>query len=499
MTTTTVTKTTRSGLLGGRSPLLRLQSDERLIVLLRSGNDAAFEVLFGRYRTRLLGFCRHMLGSKEDAEDVLQEVFANAYNAILGDQREIHVRPWLYRIARNRCLNHLRRPTADASDTMDEHVDAHGRTTADVVHRRADVRHLLEDVQKLAESQRTALLLREIDALSYDQIAEAMETTIPSVKSLLVRARMSLAEAAEARQLSCDDVRRELAEISEGLKKASPALRRHVRECEECRDYRTQLRKTTTAMALAFPIGPLLILKKLALAKLGAGALAGGGGAAAGGATAGGTAAGAAGATGAVTAATSAATGVAGGAAAGSAAGGLASAGGLGLGAVATKAVAGVAVTAVIAGGAVEAKRVAAPEPSKPAVSVPAQVRQAPPPVNPSGGASLSGAPAELTEPAKQAAAPPKPADASTADPAATKPDTGTTGDTGATDPAAGDQAEPAGRARPGDRQRRRGARDGRRRCAPASPPVKQQGTTGASGSSVGATGSAATVPSASP
>ena len=146
------------------------------------------------------------------------------------------------------------------------------------MHRRADVRHLLEDVQKLAESQRTALLLREIDALSYDQIAEAMETTIPSVKSLLVRARMSLAEAAEARQLSCDDVRRELAEVAEGLKKASPALRRHVRDCEECHEFRTQLRKTTTAMALALPIGPLLILKKLALAKLGGAALAGGGG-----------------------------------------------------------------------------------------------------------------------------------------------------------------------------------------------------------------------------
>ena len=290
VTTTTVTKTTRPGLLGGRSPLLRLQSDERLIALLRGGNDAAFEVLFGRYRTRLLGFCRHMLGSREDAEDVLQEVFANAYNAILADSRDINVRPWLYRIARNRCLNHLRRPTADASDTMDEHMDAHGRSTADVVHRRADVRHLLEDVQKLAESQRTALLLREIDALSYDQIAEAMETTIPSVKSLLVRARMSLAEAAEARQLSCDDVRRELAEIAEGLKKATPALRRHVRDCDECHEFRAQLRKTTTAMALALPIGPLLILKKLALAKLGTAALAGGGGGGA--AAAGGSAAG---------------------------------------------------------------------------------------------------------------------------------------------------------------------------------------------------------------
>ena len=147
------------------------------------------------------------------------------------------MRPWLYRIARNRCLNHLRRPTADASDTMDEHMDAHGLTTADVVHRRADVRHLLEDVQKLAESQRTALLLREIDALSYDQIAEAMETTIPSVKSLLVRARMSLAEAAEARQLSCDDVRRELAEVVRGAEEGD--ARRCAATCASARSART--------------------------------------------------------------------------------------------------------------------------------------------------------------------------------------------------------------------------------------------------------------------
>ena len=287
MSATTTPTPTRAGLLGGKSPLLRLQSDERLIAVLRNGNGAAFDVLFGRYRTRLLGFCRHMLGSKEDAEDVLQEVWAAAHNAILADQREINVRPWLYRIARNRCLNHLRRPTADGTDTMDEHVYGHGVTAADIVHKRADVRHLLQDVQKLPESQRTALLLREIDALSYDQISEAMETTIPSVKSLLVRARMSLAEAAESRQLSCDAVRQELAEIAEGLKKASPPVRRHVRECETCGAFRSQLRKTNTAMAFAFPIGPLMILKKLALLKLGGAAVAGGGGGAAAGGAAG--------------------------------------------------------------------------------------------------------------------------------------------------------------------------------------------------------------------
>src|SRR6187402_1068734 len=208
--------------LHGRSPLLRLQSDERLVALIRRGNHHAFEALVARYQSRLLAFCRHMLTSREDAEDVLQEVFAAAFNAMTADERPINVRPWLYRIARNRSLNHLRKTQAIGVDSMDVHLSEHGLTTADKVHKREEFRQLMADVQDLPETQRTALLLREIDALSYDQIAEAMETTVPSVKSLLVRARMSLAEAAEARQLSCNDVRRELAEIAEGLKKSTP-------------------------------------------------------------------------------------------------------------------------------------------------------------------------------------------------------------------------------------------------------------------------------------
>src|ERR1700719_3885669 len=207
------------------SPRLRLQSDERLIALTRRGQHAAFETLCARYQSRLLSFCRHMLASREDAEDVLQEVFAAAFNAVLADQREINVRPWLYRIARNRSLNHLRRASAVGVDSMDVHFAEHGLSTGDKVLRRESFRELIADVHELPETQRSALLLREIDALSYDQIAQAMETTVPSVKSLLVRARISLAEAAEARQLSCEEVREQLGESAEGLCKISNAAR----------------------------------------------------------------------------------------------------------------------------------------------------------------------------------------------------------------------------------------------------------------------------------
>ncbi len=267
--------------LHGRSPLLRLQSDERLIALIRRGNHNAFEALVARYQSRLLAFCRHMLSSREDAEDVLQEVFAAAFNAMLADDREINVRPWLYRIARNRSLNHLRRTQAVGMDSMDVHLSEGGLTTADKVHKREEFRLLIADVQDLPETQRTALLLREIDALSYDQIAEAMETTVPSVKSLLVRARVSLAEAAEARLLSCDEVRDELGEVAEGLTRTSAPVRRHLRTCDRCTAFRKQLRSTNKALAALYPVGPLLLLKKLVLTHLGTTAAAGGGTAAA--------------------------------------------------------------------------------------------------------------------------------------------------------------------------------------------------------------------------
>jgi RNA polymerase sigma factor (sigma-70 family) len=326
--------------LRGPSALLRLQSDERLIGLTRHGNHAAFETLCGRYQSRLLAFCRHMLNSREDAEDVLQEVFAAAFNAVLADEREINVRPWLYRIARNRSLNHLRRTAAIGVDSMDVHFAENGISTGEKVLRRESFRELIGDVHELPETQRTALLLREIDALSYEQIAHAMETTIPSVKSLLVRARISLAEAAEARKLSCAEVRLELGEAAEGLVKLSTPARRHVRSCDRCLFFKKQLKANNHALAAILPVGPLLLLKKVILTKLGSTASAGSA-----------HVAGGAGATVGVGATATIGAGAAAGGGAGLA-GGLVTAG---AGALATKAVAGLAAAAIVTAGAVAA------------------------------------------------------------------------------------------------------------------------------------------------
>jgi len=380
--------------LAGRSPLLRLQSDERLIALTRRGHHGAFEALVQRYQPRLLAFCRHMLGSQEDAEDVLQEVFTAAFNAILADERAINARPWLYRIARNRSLNHLRRPQPAGQDSMDVFERDGGATTADTVHKREEFRQIVADVHELPETQRTALLLREIDALSYDQIAEAMDTTIPSVKSLLVRARVSLAEAAESRLLTCAEVRLELGQVAEGLARTTAPVRRHLKACDRCRTFKGELRKTSRALAAVYPIGPLIFLKKLWVAKAGVGGASAAGAAASGGAAGG-----------------SGMAGVAVTAAGGFTAGGAVSAG---VSTLASKAAAGMAAAVIVTAGAVEVKHVserhfAAPATQVAAAPAPRPAPEPPPPVARPAETPVHEAQAEVAPVAAAVAVPPEP------------------------------------------------------------------------------------------
>ena len=88
---------------------LRLAGDDRLVASVRGGDAAAFEALYDRHAAELLSFCVYMLGSRHDAEDAVQATFASAYRALNADRRAVALRPWLFAIARNDCLNILRR------------------------------------------------------------------------------------------------------------------------------------------------------------------------------------------------------------------------------------------------------------------------------------------------------------------------------------------------------------------------------------------------------
>src|SRR4051794_9842201 len=210
--------------------LLRGSSDERLVVAVRTGDERAFEAVYDRYHRQLLAFCRHMLGTREEAEDALQHVFIAAHGALLADDRPVQLKPWLYAIARNRCLSALRaRQDVGAIDEVAE-PSTDGLAVAAEVERRQDLRDTLADLARLPHDQRAALVLAELGDLNHDEIAAVLDVRAAKVKALVFQAREALAGYRDARAADCGDVREQLATLRGGALRRAP-LRRHVAVC----------------------------------------------------------------------------------------------------------------------------------------------------------------------------------------------------------------------------------------------------------------------------
>jgi len=269
---------------GVPAPLLRLASDERLVEGVRAGSERAFEVLFDRYHRGVLGFCRHMLGSVEEAEDAVQHTFLSAYRELSRSDARVVFRPWLYTIARNRCLTMLR---ARVRQSGEELVDPPTEHLAAAVERRNDLRDLLRDVARLPEEQRAALVLSELGDMSHDEIADVLGCRRDKVKALVFQARSSLIASRSARETPCSEIREQLANLRGGSLRRNE-LRRHVSECAGCREFREQLRAQRRDLALVLPVAPTVGLKSGVIGAIvgssaaGPGAVAAGGGAASG-------------------------------------------------------------------------------------------------------------------------------------------------------------------------------------------------------------------------
>ena len=280
----------------GRAPLsaafLRLRSDEQLVAMFRAGSDDAFRAIHDRYRARLLAYARQMLrGGGSDPEDAMQDVFLRAYRALRRSDRPVILRAWLYRIAHNRCIDELRRPRPVPSELEADAEPAFASARAAVepsavIERTAAVTRLLADVQRLPSQQRSALLMRELQGLSYEELANALDVTVPAVKSLLLRARTGLIDLATARDTPCGEIRDELLSAADRSVRISGRARRHCSECETCETYRGELRRVRRGFASLTPSGPLAQLGMLlGLGGGGGGAAAAGGGIVAGGGT----------------------------------------------------------------------------------------------------------------------------------------------------------------------------------------------------------------------
>ena len=156
-----------------------------------------------------------------------------AYGSLRNDNREMNVRAWLYRVAHNRCIDHLRRPIPPAAEIF-EVSRKPLQDPVEEAQRRDDLRQLVVDVGQLPEQQRSALLMREMDGMTYADLANALDVTVPAVKSLLVRARIGLVEAAEARDADCVEIQADLLRAYDRGVKASGRARKHMRSCDGC-------------------------------------------------------------------------------------------------------------------------------------------------------------------------------------------------------------------------------------------------------------------------
>jgi RNA polymerase sigma-70 factor (ECF subfamily) len=178
-------------------------SDAQLIALARESKADAIEVLYGAYKGRIYTFLLRLLADPELADDITQDVFTKAYQALDTLTKEHKVLPWLYRIANNSAIDHLRRKkriqwlrVGGLLGTREEPLmpDAHG-----AVPERDQVQAVLKG---MPVEHVTALLLHALEGYSYKEIAEIQGCTMPAVRSRIARARNAFRVAYETKESS---------------------------------------------------------------------------------------------------------------------------------------------------------------------------------------------------------------------------------------------------------------------------------------------------------
>lgn len=183
--------------------------DVRLMLQVRDDVSGAFDALVDRYQHRLIGVLAHLVGSTEEAEDLAQDVFLRVYRARKGYRPKAKFSTWLFTIANNLALNHLRgkgrNPTvafAPSQDTRERRLTESQVQakdgTASTQMRQAELGAIVrEAVSGLDDDQRMALLLNKFEEMRYAEIAAIMGRSEAAIKSLLARARMNLRERLE--------------------------------------------------------------------------------------------------------------------------------------------------------------------------------------------------------------------------------------------------------------------------------------------------------------
>ncbi len=227
--------------------------DLDLVAGVRAGDDRAFEQLFLRYQPRISAYVTGMVRDHARAEDITQEVFLSALRRLRdGTDREIQFRPWIYEIAKNKCIDAYRRGRHTVEVSFDAHeavaAEDHGRlagpraTSDEAVEDKLALDNLCGAFGGLSSVHHDILVMREFEGLSYREIGDRLGLSRPAVESTLFRARKRLSE--EYEQLvsgeRCRLVQRTV-DASRGIDGAGMRVQRriarHLAHCQPCRRY----------------------------------------------------------------------------------------------------------------------------------------------------------------------------------------------------------------------------------------------------------------------
>jgi RNA polymerase sigma factor (sigma-70 family) len=213
----------------------RLLGDERLARLAGRGGERAFTALYERHHQALYRYCRSIVRNDHDAQDALQSAMMRAWAALRKEERDLAVRPWLFRIVHNEAVSILRRRGPER-----ELGEDHERLDGGVEHAaeaRERLSTLVADLQALPERRRAALVMRELSGLSIAEIAGALSISQGAAKQTLFEARGALHEISEGRAMRCEAVREAISE-RDGRVLRGRRIAAHLRACGECRAFR---------------------------------------------------------------------------------------------------------------------------------------------------------------------------------------------------------------------------------------------------------------------
>ena len=260
----------------------RVSSDERLAKLVSKGSARAFGLLYRRHHQALYRYCCAIVRNTDDAQDALQSAMLRALVALQGEQRDLAVRPWLFRIVHNEAVSLLRRRRPEAP--LEDQLEPAGAGAEHVWEVRERLATLLVDLQALTERQRSALVMRELNGLPIKEISEALSISPGAAKQALFEARCALQEFDEGRAMECEAVRKV---ISDGDRRVlhGRKIRGHLRCCRGCRDFQVTIgerQAAWSALAPALPAAAASAMLGRLLAHAGNGGHAGGAAAASG-------------------------------------------------------------------------------------------------------------------------------------------------------------------------------------------------------------------------